>query len=202
MAADESKYTTRAGLKLEHALTTFAVDVSGLACADFGCNIGGFTDCLLQHGAEKVYAVDTGYGELAWKLRQDERVITMERTNALHVEPPDENMDLVVIDLGWTQQRLAIPAAIKWLNPEGKIISLIKPHYELDNNEKNEKLIKGILSEEYAEIVFQRIVEVMPSYGIEVINTTLSPIRGGKSSRKKSGKGNVEYLIEGRVINQ
>ncbi len=102
-------------MKLEHALREFQVDVTGLVAADFGCNVGGFTDCLLRHGARRVYAVDTGYGMLDYHLRRDERVVVMERTNALHAPPPDEPIDLVVIDAGWTPQRLIVPAAQRWL---------------------------------------------------------------------------------------
>lgn len=135
--ADESvKFVSRGGDKLAAALDAFGVDVAGLVCADFGCNVGGFTDCLLQRGAAKVYAVDTGYGELAWKLRKDGRVVVMERTNALHCDPP-EPVDVVVIDAAWTPQERIIPAAIKWLKtgangrPGGLVVSLLKPHYEI-----------------------------------------------------------------------
>ena len=117
--------------KLEAALAAFRLDVTGLVCADFGCHAGGFTDCLLRHGAERVYAVDTGYGVLDYRLRTDERVVVMERTNALHCEPP-RPVDVVTIDMGWTRQRYAIPAALRWLAPGGRIVSLVKPHYELD----------------------------------------------------------------------
>ena len=111
----DSPFVSRAGLKLEHALQEFNFDVTDMSCADLGCNVGGFTDCLLQRGASNVFAVDTGYGTLAWKLRSDERVTTLERSNALHLEPP-ELVDLVVIDLGWTPQKLALPAGMKWTN--------------------------------------------------------------------------------------
>ena len=109
-----SQYASRAGLKLEAALREFRADVSGRVCADFGCHAGGFTDCLLIHGAARVYAVDPSYGVLAWRLRQDPRVVVMERTNALHADPP-EPVDWVTIDVGWTRQALAIPAALRWL---------------------------------------------------------------------------------------
>ena len=105
----------RGGLKLRHALDVFALDPRSLRCADFGCNIGGFTDCLLQRGASRVFAVDTGYGALAYTLRTDPRVLVMERTNALHADPPPGRVDLVVIDMGWTPQRHCVPAALRWL---------------------------------------------------------------------------------------
>ena len=103
-------FVSRAGLKLAHALDELRLDVAGMVCADFGCNVGGFTDCLLQRGASRVVAIDTGYGTLAWKLRSDPRVETRERTNALHADPPAEGVDLVTIDLAWTPQRHAVPA--------------------------------------------------------------------------------------------
>ncbi len=111
------RYVSRGGVKLEHALRTFGLDVGGLVCADFGCNVGGFTDCLLQHGAASVCAVDTGYGSLAWTLRNDPRVTVMERTNALHAEPIAAGVDVVVMDMAWTSQRHCLPAAVRWLRP-------------------------------------------------------------------------------------
>src|SRR5262245_12931313 len=140
-----SPFVSRAGLKLDHALREFGVNVKEWVCADFGCNVGGFTDCLLQRGAAKVFAIDTGYGALAWKLRNDSHVVVMERTNALHASPPPSGVDLVVIDMAWTPQRLAIPAALKWLHQEGRIITLVKPHYELDEREKRDLLHEGRL---------------------------------------------------------
>ena len=192
------QFVSRAGLKLEHALNEFAFDVTGLVCADFGCNVGGFTDCLLQRGAKLVYAIDTGYGTLAWKLRSNDRVITMERTNALHAEPPSpfSGVDLVTIDLAWTQQKHAIPAALKWLRAtsESRIITLIKPHYEVTSDEKKTILSGGALEEGDAEVIFQRVLEAMQDLGVEVIAHTKSPITGRKSSKGRKGAGNVEYL--------
>jgi 23S rRNA (cytidine1920-2'-O)/16S rRNA (cytidine1409-2'-O)-methyltransferase len=182
-------YVSRGGLKLAHALREFGIDVRGLLCADLGASTGGFTDCLLQHGAAKVYAVDTAYGELAWKLRQDARVVVVERSNALHFAPP-ELVDLVVADLGWTKQSLLVPAALKWLKVLGagvepRIISLIKPHYE--GAERGGR--GGVLSEMEAEAVLQRVVADMPRLGVEVLGVTRSPVLGGSK-----GKGNVEWL--------
>ena len=124
------RFVSRGGEKLDAALDAFGVEVSGLVCADFGCNVGGFTDCLLARGARKVCAVDTGYGALAWKLRKDPRVTVLERTNALRLQPP-EPVDLVVIDVAWTPQSRIVPAAAGWLAPGGRIVSLLKCHYEL-----------------------------------------------------------------------
>jgi len=130
MSPEGGDYASRGGLKLAAALEAFDLGVAGLICADFGCNVGGFTDCLLRAGAAKVYAVDTGYGQLAWKLRKDPRVVVMERTNALYCRPPEE-VDLVAVDVGWTVQELIVPAAMSWLKEGGKVVSLLKPHYEL-----------------------------------------------------------------------
>lgn len=191
-------YVGRGGLKLEHALREFAVDCTGLVAADFGCNIGGFTDCLLRHGARKVYAVDTGYGMLDYSLRRDERVTVMERTNALHAPPPDEPIDLVVIDAGWTPQRLIVPAALKWLGASeaGRIITLIKPHYERSDAQSNRGRHsrtgeRGILTDDEARISANQTVEDLKAGGIRVEGLTQSPIRGGAS---KGRKGNIEFL--------
>jgi len=183
---------------LAHALTAFSIDPRGLRCADFGCNIGGFTDCLLQRGAAHVIAVDTGYGTLAWKLRNDPRVTVGERTNALHAEPPppEERVDLVVIDLAWTPQRLSIPAALRWLAPEGppRIITLVKPHYELRPDEKH-LLQDGFLPHDEARRVATRVASEVPALGARVIASTESPITGGKSSKARRGEGNLEVLL-------
>ncbi len=191
----QPEYASRAGGKLAHALGAFSLDVSELICADFGCNVGGFTDCLLRHGSARVYAVDTGYGVLADRLRRHERVVVRERTNALHADPPSEPMDLVTIDLGWTRQRHAIPAALKWLSPRGLIITLIKPHYELDPDEKASWLTDGVLGAAHAEDVCKRVEASLPGLGVRVLGRSTSPIRGAKSARRGKGKGNLEYLV-------
>jgi len=179
---------------LQHALTTFAIDATGLRCADLGCNVGGFTDCMLQAGAASVISVDTGYGILAWTLRQDPRVDVRERTNALHADPPENGVDLVAIDLGWTPQRHALPAAIRWLAPGGQIITLVKPHYELTDAERTEHLVEGRLSDAMAEQMCSRVEADLPAMGLRFLGATTSPIRGGKSSRRR-GTGNREFLI-------
>jgi 23S rRNA (cytidine1920-2'-O)/16S rRNA (cytidine1409-2'-O)-methyltransferase len=194
VAADApQKFVSRAGAKLEHALEEFNLDVTGLRCADFGCNVGGFTDCLLQRGAKHVTAIDTGYGALAWKLRQDPRVETRERTNALHAEAPAGGVDLVVLDLAWTPQRLAIPAALTWLAPGGRIITLIKPHYELRDEEKA-WLDRGFLPHERVPGVVARVEAAMPALGAKVMGSTQSPLVGGKTSKKAGVPGNIEWL--------
>lgn len=188
----ESPYVGRGGLKLEHALRTFALDPTGLVCADFGCNVGGFTDCLLRHGAAQVHALDTGYGALDWKLRNDPRVIVRERTNALHAEPPaGEVVSLIAIDMGWTPQRLCIPAALRWLAPRGRIITLIKPHYEAEAAGLGGHLRGGILDESAAPLVCERVLSTMPALGAVVLGVTASPILGGAGKGKR---GNHEFL--------
>lgn len=196
--SDPGRYVSRGALKLEHALRTFKLDVSGFLCADLGCSTGGFTDCLLQHGAARVFSVDTAYGQLAWKLRNDDRVEVMERSNALHTDPhPDASqrggVDLVVIDLGWTRQDKAIPAARKWTKPGGKIITLIKPHYEADKSELGEG---GVLDPERSEAIAMRVIDELPTLGVRVLGLTESPVLGGavKAKRKKKGAGNREWL--------
>lgn len=185
-------FVSRGGIKLRRALDTFAIDPRGLVCADFGCSTGGFTDCLLQAGAAHVTAVDTGYGTLAWKLRTDPRVTVLERTNALHAEPtpPDERPELVVIDLGWTPQRLAVPAALRWLKPGGRIVSLIKPHYELTREESGALLRDGVLEEADAQQVADRTVAQAAAWGARVLGVTRSPIAGSK----EKARGNAEWL--------
>jgi 23S rRNA (cytidine1920-2'-O)/16S rRNA (cytidine1409-2'-O)-methyltransferase len=189
-------YVSRGGLKLRHALDAFGVDVSGFWCADLGCSTGGFTDCLLRAGAGRVFAVDTAYGELAWTLRKDPRVVVMERTNALHGEPPREvaergGVDLVVIDLGWTVQARAIPAALRWVRSGGRIITLIKPHYEV---EKAELGAGGVLEPPRDEAVARATAAGLETLGVRVLGLVPSPVLGGKK-----GKGNREWLALGAV---
>lgn len=186
-------YVSRGGVKLRHALDEFGVDVAGLVCADLGCSTGGFTDCLLQAGARHVYAVDTGYGVLAWKLRQDPRVTVIERANALHTRPR-ERVDLVTIDLGWTKQEKAIPAALRWLRPTDAadarlpaIITLIKPHYETPATMAKGRARKGVLDDAEAEAVTRRVLAELPAVGVTVVASMRSPIPGGKG-------GNIEHL--------
>ncbi len=192
----DRRFASRAGLKLEHAIEEFNLDLAGWRCADFGCNVGGFTDCLLQSGAASVVAVDTGRGSLAWPLRQDPRVEVRERTNALHASPPTEGVDLVTIDLAWTPQRLAVPAAMGWLAPDGgrRIATLVKPHYELPAEEKH-LLDRGFLPQEHAPRVLEAVLEKMPSLGATVLGSVQSPLVGGKSAKRRGVPGNIEFVV-------
>jgi 23S rRNA (cytidine1920-2'-O)/16S rRNA (cytidine1409-2'-O)-methyltransferase len=186
-------YASRAGLKLAAALDGFELDVTGMRCADLGCHAGGFTDCLLQHGATAVHALDTGYGVLDYRLRTDPRVTVMERTNALHCEPPD-TVDLVTIDVGWTKQRHVIPAALQWLGPDGLVITLVKPHYELDETQRRTLLHDGAISHADAGIVVERTVAGFEALGALAIAMLISPLTGAKSTRGGRA-GNREYLV-------
>lgn len=195
-------YVSRGGVKLRAALDAFQIDPTRFVCADLGCSVGGFTDCLLQAGALKVHSVDTAYGQLAYTLRRDERVTVHERSNALHTEPA-EPVDLVVIDLGWTPQSLAIPTALKWLKPDdqggGSIITLIKPHYELEDGEKD-LLTNGVLSDEDGERIANRTAERLPGLGVEVKGMVISPLRGSPKKNKPEGVGNHEWLLLAKPV--
>lgn len=190
-------FVSRGGLKLAAALDAFAIDPTALICADLGCNVGGFTDCLLQRGAARVFAVDTAYGQLAWKLRSDPRVATHERTNALHFDPRTlkdfPGCDLVVMDLGWSRQQLAIPAASKWLRESetARVITLIKPHYESTWKQAGKDDKRGVLSDEESQQVCEATLAQMPTLGVQVLGNIMSPIRGGGS---RGREGNIEYL--------
>ena len=181
------EFVSRAGQKLEHALATFGIDVAGRVCADLGSNTGGFTDCLLRRGAAKVYAIDTGYGVLEWKLRKDPRVVVMERTNAMHAELP-EPVSMVSIDVAWTKQQHILPAARRMIADGGDVVSLIKPHYEAPPA----LLRGGVLDEAEVDEVVESIVPHIAAAGFVLIARTLSPIKGAK--------GNAEVLAHLRPI--
>lgn len=177
-----SPFVSRAGTKLDHALDAFNLRVEGFSCADLGCNAGGFTDCLLQHGAARVYAVDTGYGMLDYKLRKDPRVIVMERTNAMHATLP-EPVDLVVIDVAWTKQKHILPAALRLVKPTGSVVTLVKPHYEAEASQ----LVQGKLPEESLDAVLRAAESDIVSARLAIVASTRSPIVGGK-------RENAEFL--------
>ena len=130
-------YVSRGGLKLEAALHKLQLDVTGSICIDVGASTGGFTDCLLQHGAERVYAVDVGYGQLAWRLRQDPRVIVIERTNVRYMTPDTipAPVDLVTIDVAFISLKIVVPVVVKFLNPDASILALIKPQFEVGKSQ-------------------------------------------------------------------
>lgn len=183
---DKSKYQfiSRGGIKLQAALDFFKIDVSYKIVLDIGSSTGGFVDCLLQNNAQKVYAVDTCYGELAWKLRQDGKVVVMERTNILHLQSLPKKVDLVTIDAGWTKLELILPKIKKFLKPNGIIIALLKPQYQALPHQ----LRKGILQEEFLEEVVQNVLSQITSLGFKVAQVMESPITGRA--------GNKEFLLK------
>ncbi|MFZ3301506.1 MAG: SAM-dependent methyltransferase [Microgenomates group bacterium] len=175
-----NKFISRAGEKLDFALNHFKIDVNGLIAADFGSSTGGFVDCLIQNGTEKIYSVDTSYGELAWTLRNNPKVVVMERTNAMHVKLP-EKVDLITIDTAWTKQILTVPNALENLKDGGKIISLIKPHYESPKN----YLEKGRLRDEFVDEVLEKVKNDIIAVGGKVIDIVESPIVGEKGKNRE-----------------
>jgi len=177
-----ARYASRAGEKLAAALDRFEISAKGLTCADLGSHVGGFVDCLLQSGAAKVYSVDTSYGTLAWTLRKDERVVVLERTNAMHVTLP-EPVDLVTIDVGWTPQARILPAADRILKAGGHVVTLVKPHYEAPK----EHLTKGVLADERTAEVLENVKEDLSQSIWRIVGEMESPLRGHG--------GNREYLL-------
>ena len=180
-------YVSRGGLKLEKALRDFGVDPTGFVCSDSGCSTGGFTDCLLQQGASKVFAIDVGYGELNWKIRNDPRVVVMERTNIRYVTPEDigEPLDLSVIDVSFISLRIVLPA-IKNLLKEGRgqVLCLIKPQFEAgrENVGKNGVIREPSVHKE----VLDSIVALAKELGFKILGLTFSPVKGPA--------GNIEFL--------
>jgi len=180
------KYVSRGGLKLEKAMASFPVELNGAICGDIGASTGGFTDCMLQNGASKVYAVDVGYGQLAWKLREDPRVVCMERTNARyldHEQIPDE-LDFASIDVSFISLKLILPAVCGILKEGGHVACLVKPQFEAGKEKVGKK---GVVRD---PAVHQEVLENFLNHakesGFTVLGLTYSPIRGPE--------GNIEYL--------
>lgn len=179
-------YVSRGGLKLEKALKVFPINPDGLHCIDCGASTGGFTDVLLKNGAERVYAVDVGYGQLAWSLRQDERVVNMERTNIRHISPEliPEALDLAVADLSFISLKLVLPAIASVLKDNAELVCLIKPQFEAGKGEVGKK---GVVRDEAVHLsVIESILDFAPSIGMTVLGLDFSPIKGPE--------GNIEYL--------
>lgn len=184
---NDCPYVSRGGYKLEAGLDHFHIDPSQLTCADFGASTGGFTDCLLQRNATKVYAVDVGYGQLAWKLRQDERVVVMERTNARHLVTGDipDPIDLVVIDASFISLELLIKPAMIFLKPGGAILALIKPQFEVGRGQVGKG---GVVKD---PTLHESSIDKIKTYG-----TTSGLIyKGVVPSPILGPKGNREFLI-------
>lgn len=175
-------YVSRGGDKLEHALHRFGFDPSGKACVDLGASTGGFTDCLLQHGARRVYAVDVGYGLLDYRLRQDERVVTMERTNARDLAPLPEPCDLAVLDLSFIGLEKVIPAVLRSLKPKADLIVLLKPQFQARREEVGKK---GVVKDPLVHAaVVGRSVAWTVEYDLRLMGLTLSPVIGPAGNRE------------------
>lgn len=179
-------FVSRGGFKLDKALKVFPVDPAGKHCIDCGASTGGFTDVLLQHGAEKVYSVDVGYGQLAWKLRNDERVINLERTNLRYVteEQIPEHLDLAVMDVSFISIKLILPAVKPLLKEDADLICLIKPQFEAGRDEVGKKGV--VRDKKVHEEVINNILEFAPTIGLSVMGLDFSPIKGPE--------GNIEYI--------
>lgn len=187
---DLCPYVSRGGLKLARALEVFGVDPHGAVALDVGASTGGFTDCLLQHGAKRVYAVDVGYGQLDWRLRQDPRVVVMERTNARYLQPGDlpEPVDIAVIDVSFISLEKVLPAVAPIIRPGGTLVALVKPQFEAGP----EQVGKGGVVRDPAvhRAVLVRVADAMPHSGLRPLAMTHSPIKGPR--------GNIEYFILAR----
>lgn len=178
------RYVSRGGDKLAGALADFQFDVTGKICADVGASTGGFTDCLLQHGAAKVYAIDVGYGQLDYRLRQDARVIPIERTNARYLEMLAERVNLVVVDASFISLKLLLPAIKGWLTPQADVIALIKPQFEAGKKEVGKG---GVVKDRTVHArVIEDILAFAQALGFGVCGLTTSPLKGPA--------GNTEFL--------
>lgn len=178
------RYVSRGGFKLEKALDEFGLDVTGWIAADVGASTGGFTDCLLQRGAQQVFAIDVGYGQIAWTLRQDPRVIVMERTNARYLETLPQRVDLVTVDASFISLKLLLPTASRWLREGGKLLPLIKPQFEAGR-----RLVRrgGVVSDPRVHHqVLLDLLNWIEDQGWGVMGLVASPLRGPA--------GNVEFL--------
>lgn len=173
-------YVSRAGIKLEHALREFKIDAKDLICMDVGAATGGFTDCLLKHNAKKVYAIETGYGVLDWRLRNDPRVVVKERTNILYELDIPEKIDLAVVDTSWTRLKLSVPAAWRFMNANGTILALLKPQYEAHKKD----LAKGVVREEALPEIIEMVRNTLSALGFKVSEAIDSPIKGTGGNRE------------------
>lgn len=184
VVADPLPYASRGGLKLAHALDAFGVDPAGRCCLDVGASTGGFTDVLLRRGARRVYAVDVGYGQLAWRLRQDRRVVVLERTNIRHLSPdalPDRP-DLATVDVSFISLRLVLPKLAELLAPPGEVVALVKPQFEAGPAEVGKG---GIVRDPAVHLrVLQAVAEAAGGSGFGVFGVLPSPIPGADGNRE------------------
>lgn len=180
-------YVSRGGLKLEKAILTFGLSPDGLICADIGASTGGFTDCMLQNGALRVYAVDVGYGQLAWKLRNDSRVVNLERTNVRYLtrEKIPEDLDFVSVDVSFISLGLVLPVVRLLLKNSCKAICLVKPQFEAGRENVGKK---GVVRDPAVhEAVIHKVIELSREQGFSAVGLTWSPVKGPE--------GNIEYLL-------
>ena len=180
-------YVSRGGLKLEKALRDFGVEPEGFVCSDSGASTGGFTDCLLQQGAKKVFAIDVGYGQLDWKIRSDPRVVVMEKTNIRYVTPEQlgEPLDLSVVDVSFISLKIVLPAIQKLLKQTGQVLCLIKPQFEAGRDKVGKK---GVVREAATHLeVVERVIGMAIENGFSVLGLEFSPVKGPE--------GNIEYLL-------
>ena len=181
------QYVSRGGLKLEKAMQLFPISLTDTICMDIGASTGGFTDCMLQNGAKKVFAVDVGYGQLAWKLRCDERVVNLERTNVryLTAEQVGESVDFISVDVSFISLKLVLPVAKTYLSRDGEMVCLIKPQFEAGKENVGKK---GVVRDTQVHIdVVKNIISFAIETGFDVKGLTFSPVKGPE--------GNIEYLI-------
>lgn len=187
LRGEKMPYVSRGGYKLAKAVEEFGLKLGGSICMDIGASTGGFTDCMLMHGAEKVYSIDVGYGQLAWKLRQDKRVVNMERTNFRYVthEQIPEEIDFASVDVSFISLKLIVPPMRELLKTGGKAVCLIKPQFEAGREKVGKN---GVVRELSTHIeVVQRIHDFVLENGFSILNLDFSPIKGPQ--------GNIEYLI-------
>lgn len=182
------KYVSRGGLKLEKAVQTFGLKIDGMVCMDIGASTGGFTDCMLQSGAVKVYSIDVGHGQLAWKLRNDERVICMEKTNFRYIKPEDlsEPIDFASVDVSFISLSKILPAAYPLLREQAKMVCLIKPQFEAGREQVGKKGV--VRNPKVHEEVIRAVFNYAGETGFSLLNLDYSPVRGPE--------GNIEYLME------
>lgn len=179
-------YVSRGGLKLEKALRDFGIKPEGYVCSDSGASTGGFTDCLLQQGAKKVFAIDVGYGQLDWKIRSDPRVVVMERTNVRYVTPDDlgEPLDLSVIDVSFISLKIVLPVVKTFLKSSGQVVCLIKPQFEAGKEKVGKK---GVVRDASVhKEVLDQFVELTKQIDFRILGLTFSPVKGPE--------GNIEFL--------
>ena len=181
------QYVSRGGLKLEKAMKVFPIELTGKVCMDVGASTGGFTDCMLQNGAVKVYSVDVGHGQLAWSLRNDERVVCMEKTNIRYVKPEDidDKIEFASVDVSFISLSMVLPPLRELLTDDAEVVCLIKPQFEAGREKVGKK---GVVREKSTHVeVIEKVLDFTKENGFEILGLTFSPVKGPE--------GNIEYLM-------